>query len=602
MATNSPSQELYNLLITKDFDVKALDAKTGNPPVDEEGRTNLNDADMFSFDYIGQSGKNYGTVVVLLDNTFKVFFGDNVGRTMEGSDKTEWFDFLNQLGQFAKRNLMRFDLSNLNKLKYTMQSMAAIQEGLFESYYGNRKISYAGEPTQARLMIKHNRTLGEGDARFRYIESLFIETADQERYKLPFKNLAGGRAMLEHVRQGGRPYDVRGQHIGQMVEQIAVLSQFRRANQGKIFEGDAQQLVNETQTYYENIRHSLKTISAPRGYQTYFESWKAEELTEQELVVDDIKNLFVEQRIDPRIEAALPMLARIQQQGQTMKEAQIFENWINNLSEGTWALPETPEQQADLKMLMSKPLPVGADATNATEQLYDLVGDDILFDRLNDLADKDPNANCWEDPAVINRLGELGIDINPTVGPDSNEQSVTEGDDHNPVAGAITRRILMQRSDLLQKYGPVAVTQAIDDVADFVGDVEEIGSSDVSRWIKQVEQSLSGLEEGSEDRSRFIHFNTWTVMDGDEEVMRHSVERDPFFSAKKFIRQLDDEGYEFTHVVSPEGRVTYLPQHDPRHLKNFPDDVPEAENMSTLGESKNDELERMKILALAKLT
>ena len=97
MATNSPSQELYNLLITKDFDVKALDAKTGNPPVDEEGRTNINDADMFSFDYIGQSGKNYGTVVVLLDDTFKVFFGDNVGRTMEGSDKTEWFDFLNQL-------------------------------------------------------------------------------------------------------------------------------------------------------------------------------------------------------------------------------------------------------------------------------------------------------------------------------------------------------------------------------------------------------------------------------------------------------------------------------------------------------------------------
>lgn len=80
-----------------------------------------------------------------------------------------------------------------------------------------------------------------------------------------------------------------------------------------------------------------------------------------------------------------------------------------------------------------------------------------------------------------------------------------------------------------------------------------------------------GVAEGSEDRSRLIHFNTWTVMDSDEVVMKHSVERDPFFSAKKFIRQLDDEGYEFTHVISPEGRITYLPQHDPRHLKNFPD-------------------------------
>jgi hypothetical protein len=55
----------------------------------------------------------------------------------------------------------------------------------------------------------------------------------------------------------------------------------------------------------------------------------------------------------------------------------------------------------------------------------------------------------------------------------------------------------MQRQDLLKKYGPVAIMQAIDDVADFVGDTEEIGSSDVSGWIKQIEKSLGAndLEE-----------------------------------------------------------------------------------------------------------
>ena len=87
----------------------------------------------------------------------------------------------------------------------------------------------------------------------------------------------------------------------------------------------------------------------------------------------------------------------------------------------------------------------------------------------------------------------------------------------------------------------------------------------------------------TEDRSRFIHFNIWTAMDSDEEVMRHSVERDIFYSAKKFMRQLDDEGYDFTHVISPEGRITYSPQHDPRHLKNFPDDnVAEGEEDSAV--------------------
>ena len=83
------------------------------------------------------------------------------------------------------------------------------------------------------------------------------------------------------------------------------------------------------------------------------------------------------------------------------------------------------------------------------------------------------------------------------------------------------------------------------------------------------------------DRSHFIRHNIWTVMDSDEEVMQHTVEGDPFFSAKKFIRDLDDEGYEFTHVVSPEGKSTYLPQHDPRHLKN--DQVDEGSGIMVNG-------------------
>lgn len=66
----------------------------------------------------------------------------------------------------------------------------------------------------------------------------------------------------------------------------------------------------------------------------------------------------------------------------------------------------------------------------------------------------------------------------------------------SPAAQAITRRILLQRTDLLSKYGPEKVTQAIDEVADFIGDVEEIGSSDVSGWIRHVEQMLGNMEEG----------------------------------------------------------------------------------------------------------
>ena len=85
--------------------------------------------------------------------------------------------------------------------------------------------------------------------------------------------------------------------------------------------------------------------------------------------------------------------------------------------------------------------------------------------------------------------------INPATGMnDSGTLGTTKGkldEQHDsPVAGAITRRILMQRHDLLKQYGPEAVTAAIDNVADYVGDVEEIGSSDVSGWVNQVERML----------------------------------------------------------------------------------------------------------------
>jgi hypothetical protein len=68
-------------------------------------------------------------------------------------------------------------------------------------------------------------------------------------------------------------------------------------------------------------------------------------------------------------------------------------------------------------------------------------------------------------------------------------------DQDSPVASAIARRIMSQRLDLLQKYGPQKVMDAIDEVADFVGDVEEIGSSDVSAWVKHAEQLLGNMGE-----------------------------------------------------------------------------------------------------------
>jgi hypothetical protein len=256
-----------------------------------------------------------------------------------------------------------------------------------------------------------------------------VETADGECFRLGFRNLSGGRAMLEHVRQGGKPYDIRGCHLTEMVSEIATLSRFNRASAGRVLEGVTQEVVSQAQVYHKQLRENLKRMSTSRGYTKYFESWHPADITEQEELVENIKTLFVEQTIDTRIEQALPLLAKIQQ-GRDMKEAEIFESWINNLAEGTWNLPETPEQLDKLKTLMTSELIVGPDATNATEQLYDLVGDDILFDRLSALAAQDPRANAWNDTEVMNRLAELGIQTPEPAAPDmaaQPQQGLQEG-------------------------------------------------------------------------------------------------------------------------------------------------------------------------------
>jgi hypothetical protein len=699
-------QKLADLLDTRDFYPETL-GKDGRPANAAEAKT-------FTFDYVSGSGKNYGTMVIVLgnDNEMMIMYGDNLGKTMESpEDRNEFFEFQQQLMELANRNRWNGTLLDISKLKKVQAGIAAIKEGLFEGYYGNKRTSYSGEPTEARLVINHNRVLGENDKRYRYVESLFIETADRERFKLPFTNLAGGRAMLEHVRQGGKPYDVRGCHINEMVTEMKVLSRFNRASQGRVVEGVTQEITEQAHSYYQSLRESVKRMGTPRGYSNYFESWHPAEISETEELVENIKTMFIEQTLDTRIEEALPLLARIQQQGNAMKEADIFESWINRLAEGTWATPKTPEQLNKLKELMSKELIVGPDATNATEQLYDLVGDDVLFDRLDELAyDTNGKANVWDDSVVMSRLQELGVDTS-TIGQPGSEpgiqpeepvaptQDMPEEPAMAPVSEADNTSTFESINSMRKAAGlPVAESVLTDstghtlehilktfskEVKDFEqgGDLDErlydalydyyqddmpygtkkARDGDPYEWITDRLDSELGtgnhaprditptletmpnlstpvgecnytmegeycpehglaecggtvagamapvMGEGDESRYRFIRHNIWTAMDSDEEVLQHAVEGDPFYSAKKFMRDLDDQGYDFTHVISPEGKITYSPQHDPRHLQGMDEgnDDPINSNSAITGayyESKDGDalLARIKSLALIK--
>lgn len=415
MKADNVNQHLHDLLVTRDFNPVGRAAggiKKDVPPAQ---------AVSFSFEYKGQSNKNYGTAVVSIGNEgLTLFFGDNLGKTMESEDKDGWFSFLSQLKNFAIRENIPggFNAQDLSKLKYTMQGQTALSE----SWAGTKTQSWNGVETEARLMIKHKRVIGENDARFRYIESLYVETADGERFKLPFTKLSAGRAMIEHVRQGGKPYDLRGNHIGTIVQEMNLLSRFKRANQGRIFEGDTANLVESANVYYEALQHNLKSLCTKTGYTKYFESWDPAEITDEDVIIEDLRHMFVEKNIDSRVEQALPLLAKLQQE-QKMKEANIFEQWVNFVVEENddskeQKFPESKEQQAELIKLLSTELAVGADGFNVISQLADIFVDDELNEKLKQMAKENPDADARkvikdrleelkDNPAIAQVLGQL---------------------------------------------------------------------------------------------------------------------------------------------------------------------------------------------------
>ena len=49
---------------------------------------------------------------------------------------------------------------------------------------------------------------------------------------------------------------------------------------------------------------------------------------------------------------------------------------------------------------------------------------------------------------------------------------------------------MVRHTDLLMRFGPDKVMQAAEEVAYNVGDVDEIGTSDVSAYVNQVKQIL----------------------------------------------------------------------------------------------------------------
>ena len=424
------------------------DVSLGND--NAKATTDPQKARFFNFDYVVDDTNHGNITMSLIDEiSLKVYFSKNISSDLDDEQKKEWYSFLRELREFARRNLLSFEPRDITRstLKHRdiqQQSKADstydADEVVAESrMYGTLNRSYESFGP-VRIKLQHTKPIMDEThgARSRNIAAVFVENDQGERFRLPFENLTGARAMARHVSAGGVPTDELGRHITEMVGEMTTLRPFVRGMARRTFEDAVtKEMVESAFGYHALLKNTLKKLKGKRGYTEFKESFKPA-LVEDDANVAELKELFVKKTLDERIEQALPLVHKAYN---IMKEnnnpyAQQFENWADKLSEGSWALPDTDDDVEQLIDWMSEEHPVGVDAQDATNSLYNIIGDDRLFDRLGELAEIDPTADARDVvtswlydnlPQVYQRIeSEMGDPDYPAEPAEDGEQEVDE--------------------------------------------------------------------------------------------------------------------------------------------------------------------------------
>ena len=256
-------------------------------------------ARFYEFDF--KSGNtNIGKVSVSLDEKSGVTIMYNKDFTEEvGAEETkEWYDFLKQMRMFSKKRLLNFEVRDINRTNFTKRDYASMAVNRGETQmaeskmYGTHKTSFQ-KFGSAKLSIKHTGDIIEGESRNKKIGSLFIENAQGEKFKYPFKHLSGARAMAIHVSEGGHPYDDFGKHITSLSEELSNLRKFKTymGRSSVMAESLAEHMgtVNERIT---TVKKRIQTLQKPTMYKEALEEFVVIEESE---VPADVASNWIDQ-------------------------------------------------------------------------------------------------------------------------------------------------------------------------------------------------------------------------------------------------------------------------------------------------------------------
>jgi hypothetical protein len=343
-------------------------------------------ARFINFDYISQDGENFGNITISLidEDSLKIYFGANITEALDEEQETEWYKFLRGLREFARRNMLNFDVRDINRSNLDLKDIKqqsvsdstydkeelAIAEGRLYGLGNNKRMSF-GDVGTHKLIIKHKDQIDpeRHGARARKIEHIFIETPIGERFLLDHTNLHGARAVAEHLRRGGSIGDQGSQLINEMVKEMASMKHFVRSMRNRTFEDAETSGMVEAAIYrYNEVKDHLKRFQGRKGHELLIDMCSDTfGVDEGEIDVDALRERFVKKIYDDRFNEALPYVYRAYKNKQKMDTPMTveFESWANEITEQTWDSDTDDRDEQELELLMQTPIAVGVDATDA---------------------------------------------------------------------------------------------------------------------------------------------------------------------------------------------------------------------------------------------
>jgi hypothetical protein len=399
------------------------------------------DARFFEFDFI-KKGVNLGTVSVDIseDDGMVVIYSNDIAEEVPEGMKRQWFNFLRELREFAKQNMMKFSIrdtskSNLEKRDYQYLSKKNGEDDMSDNVtesklYGTAKTSFQ-EMGEAKLIVRHSQPVNYNlpAGRTQHIESIYIESAEGERFKYPYKHLNGARALATHVAHGGTSYDSIGEHIIGLSEELNKLRMFKGYVSRNPVVSEAMGAINsKVFERIDQVKKEIHSLQNPNYYKSFAESFaSAEEQMIPEDVINDwidrltirsfneeLKNVFpyiyklVGEEVAPIKElSADDILGETEADSaeydpiKQIEELQNFESYLNSIVREESDLFNTNSETQSvalqkLNQLMGSELPGGPDGTNAIQSLKGIIDDPELEKALKVVSALNPESDLRE--------------------------------------------------------------------------------------------------------------------------------------------------------------------------------------------------------------